>query len=329
MDFSSYHQKISKFGTDKFNKENLETCLSWLKNEGLEIYKKEFLALSGLKKFPSRNETALIEQAIVKNLNDYKKKIIDVNYYVSNALIFIEIAEWISESTLECLKNFQPKEKDLVIYNYSHLIHYMLLDSVVLLNKYKVNIDNETDEKKLYGVGKVPWQHTMGYWQFIRQVIFGQSSFHSFIDRELDMSIGIIRMAVEIRLRRGFGILGKIKKEDMSIHPLAVETLIDCLKQHKNDIEMPIPIHILERIYGWANIFTHSGLKDYSWLPVKIWLYLREFLIGVKENGWNINNGIKISHDTLKSIQECIRSKINSDIYDIWIIEKPDAIVLE
>lgn len=328
MDFKIYQEKASLFGlTDMFNQEKLMNILDWLNEEGISIYQDECLKLFGRKQLNKRDDNQLIEQAIPKNINDLKKKYTDINYYISNVTIFSELCQWIAETTLEYLKNFEANEKDVLIYNYSHLISYILSDSLFLLTNCKIYIDKEKDNSQLYGEGKNPLQHAMGYWQFIRQIIFGQQSFHSFIDRELDMSIGMIRMAVEVRLRRGFGILGKIKKEDSSVHPLPVESLLECMKQFQNDINMPIPVHLLIRIYGWSNIFVHGGIKDYTWLPIKIWLYLKDFLIGFKTNGSNVNNGIRLNENTLKDIQNCIKSKINQDIYELWTIDNVDAII--
>lgn len=329
MCFSEYRKKVSQAGQDKFNQEELMDLLDWLKKEGLQCYKDEVMRIAGLKRMPSKKDEQLIQQSIPKSINDWNKKLSDENYYLANAILFVEICKWIADTTHEELHKHEAEEKSLLIYNYNHLIHYMLLDSIVLLNDYLINIKGAKNDSELYGVGKAPIQHTMGYWQFIRQVIFGQYSFHSFIDREIDMSVGIIRMAIEVRMRRGFGILGTIRKRDLSVHPLSMHLIFECLKKYEDHVYLSLTLDTIFRIYGWSNIFVHSGIKSYLWLPVKVCLQIRDFLIGNRTNGWSVKNGIRMNEKTLNDIQECIKTKINQDTHELWDIQDVDAILLK
>lgn len=329
MTFREYIRIASSFATNSFESDQLDVNLNWLLKEGICLFKEEFLALIGRRRLKTRIEIDLIVQAIPNNVNDWKKKIGKENYYISNALIFLETIEWIAKTTSEGMDNRKENCNDkLLAYNYNHLFQNLMFDSIVLLNDLKINLRNE-QQNDLYGVGKNQKQEVMTIFQYLRQVIFGQVSFHSFIEKENDISVSLIRLAIELRLRRGFGILGKIRKSDESFLPLSVESIIKSVKKFEDQVTLPIPLHIIQRIYGWANIFTHAGIKQYTWLSIKAWIFLKEFLIGIQENGWCVHNGIKMNEATLKAIQNDIQHEIDASKFDLWLIPEVDAIIIK
>ena len=55
----------------------------------------------------------------------------------------------------------------------------------------------------------------MAFYQGARQTIYGHGSFSlSFIDNHADLATATIRQAIEIRICRAFGIMGKVRKSD-------------------------------------------------------------------------------------------------------------------
>ncbi|MFH0957360.1 MAG: hypothetical protein V1897_01520, partial [Pseudomonadota bacterium] len=123
------------------------------------------------------------------------------------------------------------------------------------------------------------------------------------------LSISIIRQLVELKVRRAFGILASYKPDTGSIEPLPMSAIFEVLKKHAHQIDFSIPLACLERIYGWSNIFLHSGFKEYSWNHILVKDYLKEFALG-KPSRHDVNSGICVSQKALTEIVAEIESKL-------------------
>lgn len=289
---TDYLLKIEKSQSGLFSKFEslLNHELGWFENEALRQF--------GIKRFPNKNGDQLIQQILGKSPNDENKKKSGKEYYIANAMTYLKVVKEIL--TDDFIKKFGPKESvdELTIYNYHQVFQNLIFDSLVLLNEYCVNVKKVEPE---YGCGKGYSQHTLTLYQSLRQSIFGQSSFHSFIEVEPDLSISIIRQLVELRVRRAFGVLGWYLPNTQSMEPLALTVLFDVIKPYAEEIDFSIPFDCLVRIYGWSNIFLHLGIKDCSWKHIFVKDYLIEFALG-KRSSMNSNSGIALSQTTLDNI---------------------------
>jgi len=325
MTFKEYRALMSDFN-DNFRYSKLKRVVKKLDTEGIKAYRNEVLSVFSLKKLPSRNGEQLIAAAIPKSFNDYNKKQNNKEYYVANAIIFIEYMEWLLPSLEIALGKYKPQKKDLLVYNYNHLLRNLMFDSIFLLQNYRETI---LKQSHVYGVGKNPFRTTFHLFQTMKQVIYGQGSFHSFIDREVDVANAILRMTIELRIRHGLGVLGVIRKEDSAILPLPLERLLTCLKENEANITLPVSVNSLIRIYGATNIFLHSGIRHYSWQAIKAMEFLQEFFLGVK-GSTSIHSGIAMKPATLMKIHKCLKKTIsekNKRKFDLFILGKVDAIV--
>jgi hypothetical protein len=264
--------------------------LSWYENEALRQF--------GINKFPKRNEDQLIQQILGKSPNDETKKKNRSDYYIANVIAYLRVVKEIL--TDDFIGKFGPDRSvdNLTVYNYHRVFQNLLFDSLILLNEYCVNVKGTVPE---YGCGKGYSQHTLTLYQSLRQSIFGQSSYHSFIKIEPDLSISIIRQLVELRVRRAFGVLGWYHPDNQSMEPLPLTVLFDVLKKYAENIDLSIPLDCLIRIYGWSNIYLHIGIKDCSWKHIFVTNYLHEFAIG-KEDLVATNSGIVVPQEVLENI---------------------------
>jgi hypothetical protein len=286
----------SKSGLFAKFKALIDSELSWFENEALRHF--------GLNKLPSRNPDQLIQQILGKSPNDQQKKMEGKEYYIGNAITFLKVIREIL--TENFVNNFGPERTvdDLTIYNYHRVFQNLLFDSLVLLNEYCVNVKKSKPE---YGCGKGYSQHTLTLYQSLRQSIFGQSSYHSFIEVEPDLSISIIRQLIELRVRRAFGVLGWYLPGTQSMEPLALTKLFDVLKPYTKEIDFSMPLDCLIRIYGWSNIFLHIGIKEDSWKHIFVKNYLKKFALG-KNPSMSVNSGIVIPQPILDKIVNDLES---------------------
>lgn len=270
-----------------------DSQLSWFEAEAKELFQ--------LKRLPTRNPENILQQILGKSPNDAEKKAQQKDYYLSNAVGFLAIMNnLLTDEFIDAFVCFN-KNNELLNYNYHRLVQHLLFDSLVMLNEYSVYVANSEPR---YGVGKSSGQHTLTLYQSLRQSIYGQSSFHSFREVEPDLSITIIRQLIELRVRRAFGILGWYDSSKNSVEPIAMSKIFEVLTQHESDIETAIPLSMIARIYGWSNIFLHSGVKEYGWKHILVTEYLKPLALGkpLGPNGFNVNSGFSTTQATLDLI---------------------------
>lgn len=289
----------------------------------LDWYENEAMALLGKSRLPSIGDDQIIQQMLAKSPNDEKKKSTDPAYYAANAVAFLKLCRDLLKS--DFIKHFEvvpgSEVDDLVVYNYHRLFQGLLFDSLILLNEYAVRIKGVSPP---YGCGKNLWQHHVTMYQSLRQSIFGQASFHSFVEVEPDLSISIIRQIVELRVRRAFGVLGWFQPTTQSFEPLAMSKLFEEIKKHKSDVDFSVPFECLTRIYGWSNIFLHTGVKEYLWKPMIVKEYLKEFCLG-KQNQYNVNGGVVVKEVALTAIISSLEQAHPSGAQVLQI--DPEAVV--
>lgn len=199
-------------------------------------------------------------------------------------------------------------QKDMVVYNYHHLLHELLFDMVLLLRAYDDKFDINAIEQKTFM--KNPYQHNLTLYKSIPQMIFGQESFHSFIETSPQASITLIRQVLELRIRDAFGVMGIYDQKRNAYEPFPMNQIFEVLNKFKNEIEFAIPLEHIKRINGWANIYVHSGLQEYSWLLIFIYRYISPLIHGVGGQEMNIASGIKLSTQTLQKVQKEFRDRV-------------------
>lgn len=275
----------------------LHAKLQSLRDTELAWYTAEALDHFSLKRLPIKKEDQLIQQTLGKSPSDEEKKRTEKTYYVANTVAYLKVVKGLL--TDEFIQRFDASKPldDLVIYNYHRVFQNLLFDSLVLLNEYSAI----KKQPPRYACGKNPWQHSLTLYQSLRQAIFGQVSFHSFIEVEPDLSISLIRQIVELRVRRAFGILGWYDPAKDRFEPFPMGRFFDAIAKYRSDIDFSVPLDCLVRIYGWSNIFLHTGIKDCSWKHILVKDYLKEFSIG-KYDGHDVNDGISMPKQVLDSV---------------------------
>jgi hypothetical protein len=290
----------------------LAALQTWYGSDGrkqfVDVFEHETaLRLAGV----NRTDKALIEHGYPKNINEYQDKTARDQYYIANALIALRALDRLLNP---CYPNDQP---DIFYQNILGLVHKLLLDTLVLLEDwatYKMRVPG------IVGIGKNRFEHGLGIYHAALQVIYGNCSPFSFPDNHSDTSINQLRMAIEMRLRRGFGIVAKLNRDD-EIVPLALSELIDAIKDYKGDIEFAVPFEHIERLYGWANIYMHSGLKQYTWSPIFALEYLKPFLLKPKGSA-NFHAGIIAARNAIRQVQSGVENRIDKTQYKL-ILEEP------
>lgn len=312
-------------------KASLVTKLEWLKNGGLDEYLNHAISEFGIKRLPAKTQHNIIEQILPKSPNDFNVKVENRGYYIAHLGCIKHVWDemLLNEPFLQNLRNYQvEKGKDMVVYNYYNLIRDFLFDMALLIQDYNVNIEGKVSTK--FKLTRNRYQRDFTLYQLLPQVIFGQVSYHAFIEKEPNISIAIIRQIIELRIRSAFGIMGTYDKIKDSFEPLPLSQIFDELKKHKAEIDFAIPLANIIRINGWSNIFMHSGMKDYTWTLIFVYRYLHEFAKGREIDGiWSSNSGIRLTQQTLEKIISGVEANLKEYNRNLELYKsKPDVDII-
>lgn len=312
IEYSSY----LCLGANEIQKELQVDFLSYLEyfiNEGNNTLRDNLMNTLSVKKFPSRSDDNIIEGILACSLKELEKKRNNKNYYICNAICLLNVINRIFNNELfRRLKD--ANTPTIALHNYEYILRWMLIDAEELQNLYRNHL-----EKNLEYVSYLDdrYIHYASVHQVLRQSLFGQVSCNSFADMEISASIAIIRQLVELRIRRAFGVLSYIDESNSKLLPLDLSIVFECIKKYEKDIEFPLKLENIERIYKWANMYVHSGKTELSWIPYYIEYKLRPLSFGQTLNGvWNVNNGIVISDKIIQNIHaELLKDKPKLKIF--------------
>lgn len=267
----------------------------------------------GDKCLPNRSEEEIIEGALANSPQNLKKKKKEKNYYHCHARCLMDTIKRIFNVKLYNAIS-SPMVPQLAINNYQHILQHFLFDSTELYMLYLENMKDITLAHRPILTNRQI--HYLSMHQILRQSIFGQCSYHSFVNLEISSSIAIIRQIVEFRIRRAFGVIAFIDSSG-NLQPLGMSALFACLEEFENDIVFPIKLSSIIRIYQWSNMYIHSGEGDFSWLPFHLEFVLRNFSFGHEQkDGYDVKNSIKTNKKTIENIHcKLLNGKSNLFIY--------------
>lgn len=277
----------------------------YMLDNGFEEIEAHLLSGLHLKKWFNYNDDDIIDSILAKTDMEREKKKKKRDYYIANGKCAIDTLKLIfTQELYEMLK----QAPEVVKHNYCHILKNIMIDIGQLINEYNKNMNNSN---KYYSNPHRPI-HTMKLHNVLKQSAYGQVSFHSSADVEIDASIAVIRQLIELRIRRAFAALALIDAHG-NIYPLDLSSVFDILKQY-DDVVYPGKLTSIERIYKWSNLYMHSGTGDYAWITYFLEKYLRKFSFGeMKPDGsWSYTNGISLSKETFDKIGQDIEA-LNSN----------------
>ncbi|QSJ18426.1 hypothetical protein JYQ62_06510 [Nostoc sp. UHCC 0702] len=203
---------------------------------------------------------------------------------------------------------------------YRPLLISLLEDSLILINDYHKNIGiselehilNNAHNKNigiveleslLFPVIKPKLPKCSDFYDACYQLIHGELIFEDPSVKN-DVSPVIIRMMIELRIKWGLGISGCFKNET----PIGMSHFFEVLKEFEQTtkIKLEVKVYLIERMYKWANIFIHGGIKTYSWLPG----FALDFLSPLfDDSGCGLQ--VKSKPETLDEFKEALKEKLS------------------
>lgn len=256
---------------------SLNDLKDWYISEGRELFKIAFKDETGLSVPTRQNPDTLIGNAVPKNFNDLEKKMRSKPYYRSHAQWFVE--------EMDNIISFIPSQTGSNISLHANqavfsIARMVLMDSKILISDYG---DYVLGIPNVYGIGKNFRTHNVHLYHSAKQIIYGHGSYGlSAMDNHADTSIGIIRQSIELKMMKVFGIRAKIKINGHNMLPISLSSLFEVINPHKKLIAFPLKFESIIRTNGWANMYLHTGQKEYAWCPSRVLSTLRPFLLAQK-----------------------------------------------
>lgn len=305
--FDQFKNEFNKYSSKERNPQEVISFATWLGNDAIQLYKDAFKQETK-HSIPSLPQEKLIEQAYPKGVNEFDKKHLQQAFYSANAQLFIDTCSWVAPAIVNAHSN-QSAHADAFSIRHYNLLMYLTLDALTLLEHWAAFTQ---DSHGVYGIGRNNFHDSFQLSHAVDQLLFTGSPFFTFTDLATDAGTAVLRVALETRLRFGFGLLGVTEKSTGAITPLNLRIVLEAVETHEKNMKLAIPFQHIDRLYGWSNIYVHLGLKSFTWSPIFASRYLNPFLRGV-EGGADINSGICISKEMIEAIQDKVESSYGLD----------------
>lgn len=283
---------------------------------GRQLFERAFLKEVG--KPPSKAAIDdLLGAAIPKSLGDLQRKEVDDAYYAAHAALFL--------LEMDAIVSRVPRDSpdvkaDFAFGNVLRFVNQVLFDSVVLLEHWAAR---SLQVPGVFGVGKNEVEHLHTFFFGAQQTIYGHGSFGlSFAENHSDLVIGTIRQAIEIRLRRAFGIYGRVSDSNEAIEPVPISALFDAIRPFEARISSEVPFFILRRVNGWANMYMHGALKLPVWTAPRVLARLKPLLLG---QGRQKGDGIRMDQTTFNGVRQVLKDKYDSTSSPIGLLPESNC----
>ncbi len=228
----------------------------------LETYQKFCYEVFGVNPILN-NDNQIIELIFYRNSDDFGKKKVLREYYRANVSALLILSKKII-AKIECSLSIETDSQDTKTnIQYRSLIIRLLNDSLILINDYHKNFKVENFEYFSSYLSKIP-DYSLFY-DTCYELIHGGNPFQDPSEKN-DCSPVLIRVMLELRLKWGLGILGIFEDKKPIV---GMSKFFDVLKEFEESgkIKLAVRRDLIERVYSWANIFIHGGIRSYSWLP--------------------------------------------------------------
>ena len=229
----------------------------------------------------------LLAAAIPKNLGDLASKEQDDAYYAAHASLFLSEMDHI---TGRVARDVSEPDASFAYGNVLRFTHDVLFDSVVLFEHWAARSLGVPD---VFGVGKNEVEHMHTFFFGAQQAIYGHGSFGlSFVENHSDL---------------------------VTIEPIPLSVLFEAIRPHEGQITTAVPMHLLRRMNGWANMYLHGAVKLPVWTPPRVLERLRPLLLGVNARG---NSGISMSRATLEAVRQNLRDHFDSSSSPVGFLDE-------
>jgi len=128
-------------------------------------------------------------------------------------------------------------------------IERILFEGVVMLEQAGAI---RLDLQGAYGAYSTASDHTFPVYKAAEQMIYGRYSGLTHIDRAPFAPISVLRTAVELRLRRAFGLQSFLNPKNNGTKPIQLSDVFDVVLVYERQIQSAVDLHDVRRVYKWS-----------------------------------------------------------------------------
>lgn len=154
------------------------------------------------------------------------------------------------------------------------------------------------DLQGAYGAWAVGEYHTFPMFKAAEQLTYGRYSGLTHTDEAEHVSSAILRMAIELRIRRAFEIQSFLNTKTGELTPISFSEIMEKVLAQAKHIHCPVDLHDVNRIYRWTNPYLHAGRKSYTWQAGFCLQHLRPLFVGPQtlksRGGRSMNGGLEM-----------------------------------
>ncbi len=323
---------LNEFTNVKIDQKGILDKIERLRHSEFEDLENLFLNSLKIKKLPTKSNDKIIQQILPKNIND--RKYLNKEFYIAQFICLKRIAFecFICDEFVEKISKLDPIVDKFYVFKYGLLIENYLFDSAYLFQELNINlygkpIDNFRMHKNIFQPPDVIFRSIPLL--LLGGIITEEPDYLN----HADTIATIIRQALELRLRRGLGVIGLEDKSNNSRVPLGLSKILDVAKEFKEEIYLSVPFENIQRINGWANIYMHIGMKNYLWVVMFTTNYLQPLILGKKIGNSareNLNSGIQFTIETHEKFIESLKYTVRSNNSHMDIITtNPEAYIIK
>jgi hypothetical protein len=174
-------------------------------------------------------------------------------------------------------------------------IYELLLDAIVMLERAGAI---RLDLPGAYDVYRINHDRTFEVFKAAEQMIYGRYSRLTHTDRAAFAPVSVLRTAIELRMRRAFGVQSYHDPRNDGAQPIQLSKLFEVIFSFERQIHASVDLHDVNRVYKWSNPYLHAGRRDYVWVAGFGLQFLRPLFFGPKQlrsrSGWSMNGGLEM-----------------------------------
>lgn len=123
------------------------------------------------------------------------------------------------------------------------------------------------------------------------------------------LAASAMRQAIEVRIRHAVNVMGVYV--DGVLVPVPLLDVLDALSK-EGGVETEVPWCVIRSICSWANMYLHTGYREFPWLVGYAIIVLEPLMQGVRqeEGAWSANNAIRLTSAAIDNVgQQIVRDQ--------------------
>jgi hypothetical protein len=283
---------------------NLYALSDWSHATALPWFWSELGAIVGKKVRPLPPHDA-IRKGLQTSYADRGKMPAKADFYIAQlTMLDVELRRYTWSVQSLCVHPHWFAQDAKVIYHHGAIDRFLSY-AIVLLEQASGNLAGASR----YGGGASQYEHAFHIFKGAEQVIYGRFSGMTHDDHAPFVGTAILRTALEIRLRRAFGLQGLVDQAGTNFRPIDLSKVFEAMRPHKANISFASDIDDVIKIYRWSNFYLHGGWRDYPWVAGFALNYVRPLLVGlpyVPGKGSSMKSGVQMPLETWHAIRAAL-----------------------